>query len=79
VTHEPPRVSDEVYGALAEHFDRHQRVQISLIVGLSALVNRVHVTFLTDPDPEFLGALEGAACPIPIPAVPSSSFAGEAS
>ncbi len=72
VTHEPPRVSDDVYRALTDHFDRQQIMQICFLVGLSAMVNRIHATFLTDVDEGTLSMLEGTACPIPVPPLPSA-------
>jgi len=75
VTHEPPRVSEDVYLALTEHFDRAQILQICFIVGLSAMVNRFHATFLTDVDTGTMEMLDGTACPIPLPPLPGARTA----
>lgn len=50
-------ITDEVYSALAEHFDTTQIIEICMTVGLSNLVNRFHATFLTDVDPATTEAL----------------------
>jgi alkylhydroperoxidase family enzyme len=72
VTRQPPRVSEQVYHGLTEHFDNQQILQLCFIVGLSAMVNRIHATFLTDVDEGTLAMLEGTACPIPLPPMPGS-------
>jgi alkylhydroperoxidase family enzyme len=43
-------VSDEMYARLDKHFSQEQIVELSMTVGLSAMVNRVHATFKTDVD-----------------------------
>ncbi len=43
-------ITDEIYGALAVHFDTRQLIEICMTVGLSNLINRFHATFLTDLD-----------------------------
>ncbi len=73
LTRQPPRVSEAVYADLAAHFDRKQIVQITFIVGQSAIVNRIHAALLTDVDEATLEQLEGVACPIPIPSQPGAS------
>ena len=62
-------ITDEVYGALTEHFDTKQAMEICFTVGLSNVVNRFHATFLTDLDPWTHTAL-GESCPLPYPDVP---------
>jgi alkylhydroperoxidase family enzyme len=68
-------VDDELYAELAAHFNAEQIMEAVFLVGLSALVNRFHATFLTDVDQETLAALAegGAACPIPLPPRPSGN------
>lgn len=44
------RVSDDMYAVLSKYFDQAQIVELSMTVGLSAMVNRVHATFKTDVD-----------------------------
>ena len=63
---------DEVYGALAAHFDTKQLIEICFTVGLSNVVNRFHATFLTDLDPWTLDAL-GPSCPLAFPSLPPAS------
>jgi alkylhydroperoxidase family enzyme len=43
-------ITDDIYGALAAHFDTRQLIEICMTVGLSNLINRFHATFLTDLD-----------------------------
>ncbi len=43
-------VSDEMYARLDKHFSQEQIVELSMTVGLSAMVNRVHATFKTEVD-----------------------------
>ena len=43
-------VSDEMYARLDKYFSQEQIVELSMTVGLSAMVNRVHTTFKTDVD-----------------------------
>lgn len=43
-------VSDEMYARLDKYFSQEQIVELSMTVGLSAMVNRVHATFKTDLD-----------------------------
>ena len=54
------------YGALSEHFDERQIIEICFTVGLSNLINRFHATFLTDLDPTTGEALK-ESCPLPFP------------
>ena len=66
------RVDDELYAALAERFAREELIELCMAVGLSALVNRVHATFLTDVDDstdEKVGHL--AVCALPPRATPT--------
>jgi alkylhydroperoxidase family enzyme len=72
LTRQPPIVSERLYTDLAAHFDTKQIVQLTFIVGQSAIVNRIHAALLTDVDDATLEQLEGAACPIPITPHPRS-------
>ena len=60
------RVDDALYAELEAAFDRQQLVELCMAVGVSALVNRVHATFMTDVD-ERTDAAVGhlAVCAIP--------------
>jgi 4-carboxymuconolactone decarboxylase len=59
------RVGDELYAQLAARFSREELVELCFTVGLAALVNRVHATFRTDPDPSTQAEVgESAFCPI---------------
>ncbi len=62
-------IDDATYGALADHFDTPQLIELCFTVGLSNVVNRFHATFLTDLDAWAQDAL-GASCPLPFPATP---------
>lgn len=44
------RVGAELYAALAARFAPRELFELCMAVSLSALVNRVHATFLTDVD-----------------------------
>ena len=44
------KVSDELYRQLEARFTRDELVELCFLVGLAALVNRVHATFATDLD-----------------------------
>lgn len=44
------RVDDALYAELNERFSKDELVELCLTVGLSAMVNRFHATFLTDVD-----------------------------
>jgi alkylhydroperoxidase family enzyme len=59
-------IDDVTYGALREHFDERQIIEICFTVGLSNLINRFHATFLTELDPATGEALKGS-CPLPFP------------
>lgn len=59
-------IDDATYGALREHFDERQIIEICMTVGLSNLVNRFHATFLTELDPSTQEAL-APSCPLPFP------------
>jgi alkylhydroperoxidase family enzyme len=58
------RIDDELYAALAASFDERQIIELAMTVGLAALVNRVHATFLTDLDPHTRAAVGSPSCPI---------------
>jgi alkylhydroperoxidase family enzyme len=68
-------IDDATYGALAEHFNTQQIIDICMTVGLSNLVNRFHATFRTDVDAETLaevaaGDQAAGTCPLPRPKAP---------
>ncbi len=44
------RVDDALYSELEGRFSRQELVELCVTVGLSAMVNRFHATFLTDVD-----------------------------
>ena len=60
-------IGDVLYDEMAAHFSTEQIMEAVFLVGLSNLVNRFHATFLTDVDDSTMAALEGGACPIPLP------------
>ena len=62
-------IDDATYGALAEHFDDQQIIELCFTVGLSNMINRFHATFLTEVDPTTQEAL-APACPLSYPDVP---------
>ncbi len=64
-------IDDGTYGALAEHFDQQQIIEICFTVGLSNMINRFHATFLTEVDPVTQETL-APACPLSYPDVPPS-------
>jgi alkylhydroperoxidase family enzyme len=51
-------ITDDIYGALAAHFDTRQLIEICMTVGLSNLINRFHATFLTDLDEAVVEAMD---------------------
>jgi alkylhydroperoxidase family enzyme len=51
-------ITDELYNALAAHFDTRQLIEICMTVGLSNLINRFHATFLTDLDEAVIEAMD---------------------
>src|SRR5262245_22118280 len=61
-------IDDATYGALGEHFDTQEIIEICFTVGLSNVVNRFHATFLTDVDGWVHDAL-GGSCPLAYPDV----------
>lgn len=63
---------DATYGALREHFDETQIIEICFTVGLSNMINRFHATFLTDLDPTTQEAL-APSCPLSFPTVDGGS------
>ena len=68
-------IDEAIYGALAQHFSPPQIIDICMTVGLSNMVNRFHMTFLTNLDEETLAAAEAGdavagSCPIPRPRTP---------
>jgi alkylhydroperoxidase family enzyme len=56
-------ITDEIYGALAEHFDTTRLIEICMTVGLSNIVNRFHATFLTDLDEATAAAFDNGQSP----------------
>jgi alkylhydroperoxidase family enzyme len=65
-------ITDELYGALLEHFTEQQIIEICFTVGMSNMINRFHATFHTDVDDETREVL-GAVCPVPLPPSPGGS------
>ena len=63
-------VDDRLYADLGEHFTSRQIVDITLVVGLSNLINRFHATFHTDVDASTLATI-GDARPLDVPTAPS--------
>jgi alkylhydroperoxidase family enzyme len=61
-------IDDATYGALREHFDERQIIEICFTVGLSNMINRFHATFLTELDPATQEAL-AESCPLAFPTV----------
>ena len=59
-------IDDATYGALREHFDETQIIEICFTVGLSNMINRFHATFLTELDASTRQAL-APSCPLPFP------------
>lgn len=53
-------IGDDLYAALAQHFDEREIVELCFVVGLSNMVNRFHATFLTDVDDATLQDLHGS-------------------
>jgi alkylhydroperoxidase family enzyme len=43
-------IDDELFEALAQHFDDRQLIELCFTVGMSNMVNRFHATFHTDVD-----------------------------
>ena len=59
------KVSDELYRQLEARFTRDELVELCFLVGLAALVNRVHATFGTDVDAATRASVADAPfCPI---------------
>jgi alkylhydroperoxidase family enzyme len=65
-------IDDDLYGALAAHFEPPQIVELCFVVGFSNLVNRFHATFHTTLDDSTVAAL-GDSCPLPLPDPESSA------
>jgi hypothetical protein len=60
-------IEDDLYAALATHFDQPQIIELCFVVGFSNLVNRFHATFRTPVDDSTVAALTDS-CPLPLPA-----------
>lgn len=56
-------IDEGTYGALREHFDERQIIEICFTVGLSNMINRFHATFLTELDAATGEALKDS-CPL---------------
>lgn len=65
-------ITDELYAALREHFDKKQIIETCFTVGMSNMINRLHATFHIDVDAD-TAELLGTACPIPLPPDPGAS------
>ncbi len=61
-------IDDATYGALREHFDEQQIIEICFTVGLANTINRFHATFLTEVDPQTQEVL-APSCPLALPDV----------
>lgn len=59
-------IDDDLYAALATHFEPPQIVELCFVVGFSNLVNRFHATFHTTLDDSTVAVLADS-CPLPIP------------
>lgn len=59
-------IDADLYARLAAVFPPAGLVELCLIVGTAALVNRFHATFHTDNDAPFMAAL-AAGSPLPLP------------
>ena len=59
-------IDEATYGALREHFDETQIIEICFTVGLSNMINRFHATFLTELDHTTQQAL-APSCPLRFP------------
>jgi alkylhydroperoxidase family enzyme len=68
-------ITDELYGALLEHFTEKQIIEICFTVGMSNMINRFHATFHTDVD-DSTEEMLGAVCPVPLPPAPGGSAPG---
>ena len=51
-------IDDGTYGALEEHFEREQIMELWALVAVANSINRFHATFHTDVDDEILEAVE---------------------
>jgi alkylhydroperoxidase family enzyme len=59
------KVSDDLYRQLEARFTREELLELCFLVGLAALVNRVHATFVTDVDAVTRASVGDAPfCPI---------------
>ena len=68
-------IEDELYDALAQHFESPEIVELCFVVGLSNLVNRFHATFHTLLDEDTRESL-GDASPLPLPEEPGAGAPG---
>ena len=67
-------ITDEIWDALAEHFDRKQIMDISFTGGLDQMVSRFHATVRTDLDSVTTDQLAGS-CPVALPPPPGAAAA----
>ncbi len=65
-------IDDELYAELERHFTRTQLIELTFYIGMNNLVSRFHMTFHTDLD-ESTSEQLAAACPLPLPRVPSAT------
>ncbi|HLG69286.1 MAG TPA: hypothetical protein VK009_02550 [Chloroflexota bacterium] len=69
-------IDDGTYSALAKHFSIQEMIDISFVVGLANMVNRINATFLPELDDYIVAANKDAdrapgACPMHYPPVPA--------
>ena len=55
------RVLDALYARLSEQFDKTELMELAGTIGLAAMVNRLHATFMTDLDGATVDAVGDAA------------------
>lgn len=59
------KVSGTLYKELEKAFLREELLELAMTIGLAAMVNRVHSTFVTDVDQSTLEIVaDGLVCPI---------------
>lgn len=60
------RVDDALYAELAARFSKDELVDLAMTISLSAFVNRMHATFLTDLDESTFDQVgDAVACALP--------------
>lgn len=69
-------IDDDTWGALTQHYDTRQIMEIIFTVGLNQMITRMHAAIRTEVDETTLAAVGGDSCPVRLPPVPGE--AGEA-